>query len=135
MIAREPIYAVIGSRIEKLRIERGLSQQQLGWRVDMTRAAISNMEGGRQRIMIHVLVKIAAALEVPTADLLPDTVPTVHRDTAAIAAQLEASMVAQGLAPAPAAEIAKLVAEDAPACQWQAARRRLTGDDPDDTLA
>lgn len=131
----EPVYILIGKRIETVRVERRITQGELARRIDRTRAAISNMELGRQRIPMHVLMRVAEVLGVPVTDLLPGKVPSEPRDPATIAARLEASMVAQGLAPQVAAEIAKLVAEDAPACQWQAARRRLTGDTSDDTLA
>jgi transcriptional regulator with XRE-family HTH domain len=68
----EAVYKNIGRRIEFLRNERRLSQRELGERLKhrLTRAAICNMEGGRQRILVHVLLEIAEALDVDPRDLL-----------------------------------------------------------------
>ena len=63
-------YKEVGRRIFKARKGR-LTQEQLGERVSLTRTSITNIEKGRQRIMLHTLAQIAAALGVPTADLLP----------------------------------------------------------------
>jgi transcriptional regulator with XRE-family HTH domain len=38
----------------------------------MSRGSIANIEAGRQRIPIHMLVVLARELDVPPADLIPD---------------------------------------------------------------
>ncbi len=68
----EPVYAEIGRRIARAREHRGLSQEMLGASLSppLTRAAISNMEGGRQRIMLHVLIDVADALGATTREFI-----------------------------------------------------------------
>ncbi len=68
----EPLYRVVGARVALLRTKRGLTQTELGGRLTppMTRAAISNMECGDQRIMLHVLTQIAKSLNTTVASLM-----------------------------------------------------------------
>lgn len=67
----EPCYAKIGAVIKQARHRKGLRQQAfataLGWG---SRAAISNLEKGRQRVRVHDLLRIAEILGVPISDLL-----------------------------------------------------------------
>jgi len=67
----EPIYAELGRRIARERNRRCMSQAQLAYSLvpQVTRAAISNMEGGRQRVMLHVALDIANALRIPAMRL------------------------------------------------------------------
>jgi len=59
---------------EKIRAQRGkdLSQEALASAIGLTRTSISNIEKGRQRLLLHTLADIAAALNVDAASLLPD---------------------------------------------------------------
>jgi transcriptional regulator with XRE-family HTH domain len=59
---------------EKIRSRRGkkLSQEALASAVGLTRTSISNIEKGRQRLLLHTLVDVADALQVEAASLLPD---------------------------------------------------------------
>lgn len=68
----EPVYAPLGRRIAATRERRGLTQEMLGASLtpQLTRAAICNMEGGRQRIMLHVLIDVADALGTTIGRLL-----------------------------------------------------------------
>jgi len=65
-------YADLGSRIQAHRRGR-LTQEQLAARLDppLTRAAIANMEAGKQGVLVYTLVQIADQLGVPPAELLP----------------------------------------------------------------
>jgi transcriptional regulator with XRE-family HTH domain len=63
-------YDEVGRRISRARKGR-LTQAQLAERVALTRTSITNIEKGRQRIMLHTLAQIADALGVPTSELLP----------------------------------------------------------------
>jgi transcriptional regulator with XRE-family HTH domain len=69
----EPFYKDLGVRIQQLRSAKKLSQEQLAQRLDpaMTRASIANIETGKQRVLAHTLVQIAAVLEVEIADVFP----------------------------------------------------------------
>jgi transcriptional regulator with XRE-family HTH domain len=63
-------YQQVGRLIFAARRDR-LTQEQLADRVALTRTSITNIEKGRQRIMLHTLAQIAAALGVTTTELLP----------------------------------------------------------------
>jgi transcriptional regulator with XRE-family HTH domain len=65
----EGFYREFGNR---LRDARGLrTQQDIATKVGMSRAAIANIELGRQRVPLHMIAKFARALEVPQEALLP----------------------------------------------------------------
>jgi len=66
-------------RIAHLRESRQLTQEELGRKLDLpprglTRAAISNIESGRQRLLVHTLFAIARALQVEPQELLASEV-------------------------------------------------------------
>jgi transcriptional regulator with XRE-family HTH domain len=65
-------YAAVGSRIAKARTGR-MTQEALAGKTSLTRTSIINIEKGRQQILVHTLVDIAQALQVPITDLVPDT--------------------------------------------------------------
>ena len=69
----EPIYNRIGRFIQNEREKRGLSQTALGSRLEqsLTRAAIANIENGKQRILVHTLVSISRVLQIPLSELVP----------------------------------------------------------------
>ena len=70
----ERIYKPIGRKIARRREHLGLTQTVLGEQISprgLTRAAISNIEAGRQRLLVHVLLEIARVLRVEPEELLP----------------------------------------------------------------
>jgi transcriptional regulator with XRE-family HTH domain len=60
----------IGDRIREERRRRGLSQEKLAEVAGMDRQAINRIEQGHQSALIDNLIRIAAALDVPLADLV-----------------------------------------------------------------
>ncbi len=68
-----PLYAEIGKRIRAEREALGFTQIELAQGVGLVRASIVNIEGGRQKLPIHVLYQIASELAVPVHGLLPDS--------------------------------------------------------------
>lgn len=58
----EPIYGNIGMRIQVLREMKGMNQETLARKANLSRGSIANIEGGNQRIMVHTLVEIAGIL-------------------------------------------------------------------------
>ena len=68
----EAIYRYIGEQIRQARGQRGTTQLALASRASLTRTSVSNIEAGRQRVTIHALLQMAAALDVVPATLLPD---------------------------------------------------------------
>ena len=62
----------VGEIIKKLRIERGLTQKQLGELCEMAYSAIRRYENGRANPKIETLQKIANALNVNVSELRND---------------------------------------------------------------
>jgi DNA-binding XRE family transcriptional regulator len=65
-------YAAVGTQISRARRGR-LTQEALATKAALTRTSIINIEKGRQQILLHTLVDISRALQVPISDLLPNT--------------------------------------------------------------
>ena|ERR1700738_3990094 len=65
------LYRELGSKIRQGRERQGLTQDALAKRVGLSRTSITNIEQGRQTILVHQLVEFARALNVDTAALLP----------------------------------------------------------------
>jgi len=79
--AADPIYKKIGELIRQYRTHPGgpnLSQDELGRAISLTRASIANIELGRQKVLAHTLIQIAAALHVAPEQLLPNGIATSH---------------------------------------------------------
>lgn len=66
------LYEEIGFRIHKARVQRRMTQRELAECLGHTRTSVVNIESGRQRIPVDLLVMIAEWLDVPVATLLPD---------------------------------------------------------------
>jgi transcriptional regulator with XRE-family HTH domain len=69
-------YAEVGRRIRVARSRAGLTQDALATRVSLSRTSVTNIEKGRQKVLLHTLCGLAAALGVAPADLLPDAAPS-----------------------------------------------------------
>ncbi len=67
----EEFYGLVGQQIRKAREEHGLTQAQLATLVSLTRTSITNIEHGRQKLLLHTLYEIANALAVEPGTLLP----------------------------------------------------------------
>ena len=67
-------YCKIGERVRKFRRAKGLSQEQLAEKVDISVTHISHIETGNTKLSLSVLLNIANALEVQANDLLNDEV-------------------------------------------------------------
>lgn len=67
------LYIAVGERIRLEREALGMKQGELAAQLDYTRTSIVNIEAGRQRLPLHMLVQIAAVLCVPPSTLLPGT--------------------------------------------------------------
>ena len=71
-------YLEVGRRIRAARKEIGLTQESLASLASLTRTSITNIEKGRQKLLLHTLADVAAALKVDPACLIPgrDATPT-----------------------------------------------------------
>jgi transcriptional regulator with XRE-family HTH domain len=69
----EAIYPLVGRQIQVARDRQGISQASLGRQLTppLKRASIANIEAGKQRILLHTLIGIAATLKMPPEQLLP----------------------------------------------------------------
>ena len=65
-------YKKVGEAIRVKRKERGLSQEGLAKAVGLKRPSMSNIEKGRQNILLHTFYDIADTLNVNTNALLPE---------------------------------------------------------------
>src|SRR6266508_5093206 len=76
MLDPQEFYVEVGRLVRKARETLRLKQEDLASRVHLTRTSITNIEKGRQRLLLHTLVELAAALRVSPADLLPENAAT-----------------------------------------------------------
>jgi len=77
------VYAELGRLVRAHRERLGLSQAALAERVGLSRTSITNIEQGRQKILLHQLFALAQSLAVRPEALLPSI------DISEIAPQLE----------------------------------------------
>jgi transcriptional regulator with XRE-family HTH domain len=61
---------MVGTRIQSLRMDRGLTQEQLAQLSGVSRNVLMDVEHGRRGLLHERLFDIATALEVSAADLL-----------------------------------------------------------------
>lgn len=84
MADHTPFYKQVGLRIREARKERGLSQDVLAKSVGLNRTSLSNVEKGRQKLLLHTFFGIAGRLGAEPNSLLPErtdsgkTVPEKH---------------------------------------------------------
>ena len=64
------IVAEFGKVIRKLRIEAGLTQEELGFEADLRRTFISTIELGQQQPTLVTIFKLSRALNVPASKII-----------------------------------------------------------------
>lgn len=77
------LYLLFGKRVAHARVRAEMTQQDLGNKVQLSRASIANIEAGRQRIVLHQAIEISEALSLASvAELLPTDLirPTLHSE-------------------------------------------------------
>lgn len=67
----DTFYKEIGKRIFKAREAKGFTQQQLADKISLKRTSVTNIEKGKQKILIHTLAIIASKLDVDIESLIP----------------------------------------------------------------
>jgi len=65
------VYFELGRLIREARDQRGLTQAELAASVGLTRTSVSNIEKGRQKMLLHTLYDFAGALGIEPKALLP----------------------------------------------------------------
>ena len=68
----QQFYIELGTRIKDARIKASLNQDALGEFLGLTRTSIVNIENGRQRPSVHLLLQIAKVLNIQLEQLIPD---------------------------------------------------------------
>jgi transcriptional regulator with XRE-family HTH domain len=76
----DEFYREVGRRVRKARKSRLLTQEALASLISLTRTSITNIEKGRQKLLLHTLADLATALRVEYAALMPAN-PAVSGDT------------------------------------------------------
>lgn len=82
------LYAILGNAIRSARLERKVTQDQLGKAVGLTRTSVVNIEKGRQKVPLDTLYNIARALGTNVHDLLPAAPDQRPRQQPALPADL-----------------------------------------------
>jgi transcriptional regulator with XRE-family HTH domain len=67
------LYEQFGRRVKKARLAAKLTQEEVASRVGLKRTSITNIERGRQHIVLHQLFLLASAVGVSPGELLPDS--------------------------------------------------------------
>ena len=65
-------YRRFGQNLRQARRAAGLSQADLAVAIKLTRTSISNIEKGRQKVLLHTFGEMLHALSVQPGELLPD---------------------------------------------------------------
>ncbi|NEW73540.1 MULTISPECIES: helix-turn-helix domain-containing protein [Streptomyces] len=65
----------VGQRLRTLRLDKGLTQMQLGARAGIDNKTISRIENGRYPTSIDQIARLARALDVPSFRLFHDCDP------------------------------------------------------------
>jgi len=61
--------AKFAANVGRLRERRGLTQEQLGWAAGLHQTAVARIESGERKPNLETILKLAAGLEVPAAEL------------------------------------------------------------------
>ena len=70
--ATRQFYKDVGALIREARKKaKDISQESLATSVGLTRTSLTNIEKGRQKVLLHTFVEIAAAIGANAVDLLP----------------------------------------------------------------
>ena len=71
----------IGKRIRAARKRKGLTQEQLGEKIDTVAPHISNIENGKKPFSLELLIDLCNALEVTPTELLDDALTFATPET------------------------------------------------------
>lgn len=71
---------MIGKRVKELRVEKKMSQQELGNVIGVTKVSICGYENGSRLPNLEKLIKLAEILETTTDYLLGREVPVINEE-------------------------------------------------------
>jgi transcriptional regulator with XRE-family HTH domain len=70
-ISTDRLNIIFGSKLSSLRRARGISQSELGKKLDLSRTTIANLERGIQNVQLHQVFTLAQALDADPVTLIP----------------------------------------------------------------
>lgn len=76
-----PLLIEFGFHLKKLRLKKGLSQEQLGLIAELDRTYISGIERGMRNVSLINIFRIAHALNVPIAELFQTDINDYPKST------------------------------------------------------
>lgn len=82
----EALYRALGTAVRRLRLARGLTQDQLAERLELRRTSITNIELGDQGVTAYSLIRLARALGVSPGELLDAALAGTETDLDSLAA-------------------------------------------------
>lgn len=71
-MTEENFYKILGQKLIQHRQEKKLTQLQLAKAANFNRSSISNIEQGRQKILLYTLYEFANTLGTTVSNLLPN---------------------------------------------------------------
>jgi UDP-N-acetylglucosamine 1-carboxyvinyltransferase len=77
---RTDFYVRFGHAVRDARLQRGLTQTDVGEELGLTRASVANIEAGRQQCSLHTAAVLARVVQVPLHDLVPNEGPGLGPD-------------------------------------------------------
>lgn len=89
MLDKNEFYTLLGANLRARREALGLRQAEVAESVGISRTSLTNIECGRQRILVDQFAVICAKLAVPPAELMPVEAPR-HRPVQTKLAQIPA---------------------------------------------
>jgi XRE family transcriptional regulator, regulator of sulfur utilization len=60
----------IGQKVRRYREQRGLSQEELAWKIGLSTSYMGQLERGERNLNVDKILKIAKALKVNPSELL-----------------------------------------------------------------
>lgn len=69
LVQCEPVYVAFGELVKTKRLERGWTQTDLAEKVGLSRTSVTNIEIGRQRVLLSDLFEFARAFGVSPRSL------------------------------------------------------------------
>ena len=87
MLDKNEFYTLLGANLRAKREALGLRQAEVAESVGISRTSLTNIECGRQRILVDQLAMICTKLAVTPAELIPVEAPR-HRPAQAKLAQI-----------------------------------------------
>lgn len=75
-----PFYKHIGLTLRAARESLGMTQGELANVVGLSRTSLTNIELGRQRILVDQLAELANALHISVSSLIPDRITETISD-------------------------------------------------------